>query len=315
MGKFFAGPRGRRERKKARKNLRLADLGVSPKTQVRYYDAVRKLWPIVANSETFEHMDDLVSEWVEERFSAGEPLNTIADGLSGLHYFIPSSKKKLPQSWKLFSVWRKYEIPSRAPPITADVVMAFAGKCLATLDFGMATLLLLGFHCCLRTGELLGLAADDLLVNEKAGIVHLRASKGGLRHNVKESVSIECPIVREVALHLIEIQSEAGLSAVPIWGRSGQAFRDSFQKLCKEFDVLHLNFRGYSLRRGGATAFFQATGSMERTLVRGRWASSSVARIYICDALSQIPKLKGTQKTKLMLAKYLPMLQPGSCKR
>ena len=308
MGRFFAGPSGRRARRKARKNLRLVDLGVSPKTQQRYYVAVRQLFPIIEDATTFEHMDDLVSEWVEDRFSSGEPLNTIADGLSGLHYFIPASKKKLPLSWKLFSVWRKYEIPSRAPPITADLVIAFAGRCLANLEFSLATLLLLGFHCCLRTGELLTLAADDLLVNESAGIVHLRASKGGLRHNVKESVTIECPMVRQVTMQMVDIQRETGMSAVPLWPHSGQAFRNAFQKLCGEFDVLALNFRGYSLRRGGATAFFQATGSMERTLVRGRWASSSVARIYICDALSQIPKLKGTKKTKKMLERYLPVL-------
>lgn len=313
MGKFFAGPRGRRERQKAR-NLRLADLGVSAKTQERYYDAVRKVWKTIENSRTFEDMDDRIGVWIEKRFSAGEPLNTISDALSGLHYFVPASKKKLPLSWKLFSVWRRYEIPSRAPPITADLVWAFAGKCLANLDFVMGSLLLLGFHCCLRTGEMLGISADDLLVNSRTGIVHLKTSKGGLRHNVKESVTIECPVVRQVVLQMIDIQREAGLSAVPLWSHSGQAFRTAFYRLCKEFDVLHLNLRGYSLRRGGATAYFQKSGSMEKTLVRGRWASSGVARIYICDALSQLPKLKGTEKTRKMLKKFLPILQPTSAR-
>ena len=99
-------------------------------------------------------MDELVSNWVEKRFSAHKPLNTISDALSGLHYFLASTKKKPPFSWKPFSAWRRYEVPSRAPPITADLVLGFAGKCLANLDLIMAALLLLGFHCCLRTGEL-----------------------------------------------------------------------------------------------------------------------------------------------------------------
>lgn len=295
---------------KARKDLRLADLGVSANTQQRYYEAVRKLLPIIESARTFEEIDDLVGDWVELKFSSGEPLNTIADALSGLHYFIPASKKKLPLSWKLFSVWRRYEVPARAAPITADLLMAFAGRCLAKLDFPMATLLLLGFHCFLRTGELFQIAADDLLVNSKTGIVHLKSSKGGVRHNVKESVTIECPIVRQVVLQMIDIQRDAGLSGVPLWKHSGQAFRTSFLTLCREFDVMHLNLRGYSLRRGGATAYFQTTGSMEKTLIRGRWASSSVARIYLCDALSQLPKLKGTPETAKMLRKYLPILQP-----
>ena len=47
------------------------------------------------------------------------------------------------------------------------------------------------------------------------------------------------------------------------------------------FQVEHLRFRGYSLRRGGATAFFGRTGIMEKTLLRGRWASVSVARVCV----------------------------------
>lgn len=225
----------------------------------------------------------MVSNWVEKRFSAHKPLNTISDALSGLHYFLASTKKKPPFSWKPFSAWRRYEVPSRAPPITADLVLGFAGKCLANLDLIMAALLLLGFHCCLRTGELFLISADDILVNSKTGIVHVKASKGRLRRNVKESVTIECPIVRQVVLQMIDIQREAGLSAVPLWTHSGQAFRrTAFYRLCREFDVVHLNLRGYSLTRGGATAHG------ENLIVRGRSPSSSVARKYLCYAVSQL---------------------------
>ena len=272
---------------------------------------MRRLFPVVSQVSTFEEMDEQISLWIQKRFSQGEPLNNVADALSGMHYFVPASKKQLPQSWKLFGVWRKYEIPSRAPPLTADLVLSFAGKCLVELNFSLATLLLLGFHCCLRTGEILNIAADDLLVNSETGILHLKKTKGGIRHNTKESVTIECPMVREVVLQTIAIQKQRRLLSVPLWTSSGQAFRSAFYRLCKQFDVVHLNFRGYSLRRGGATAYFQACGSMERTLLRGRWASSAVARIYLCDALSQLPKLKGTTKTKSMMKQFLPILQPG----
>lgn len=311
MGKYFAGPQGRAARRRLRKNLQLMDLGVTKQTQSRYYDAVRRLFPVVSRVSTFEEMDEQISLWIQRRFSQGEPLNNVADALSGMHYFVPASKKQLPQSWRLFGVWRKYEIPSRAPPLTADLVLSFAGKCLEELNFSLATLLLLGFHCCLRMGEILNVAADDLLVNSETGILHLKKTKGGIRHNTKESVTIECPIVREVVLQTISIQKQRRLMNAPLWTASGQAFRSAFHRLCKQFDVLHLNFRGYSLRRGGATAYFQACGSMERTLLRGRWASSAVARIYLCDALSQLPKLKGTSKTRSMMKQFLPILQPG----
>ena len=46
----------------------------------------------------------------------------------------------------------------------------------------------------------------------------------------------------------------------------------------------------------------QQTGSLERTLLRGRWSSISVARIYLCDALAQLPKSTCSMETKAQLA-------------
>ena len=48
-----------------------------------------------------------------------------------------------------------------------------------------------------------------------------------------------------------------------------------------------IGFRMYSLRRGGATAFFRKTRSMEAALDRGRWGSSRVARVYLNDGLAR----------------------------
>ena len=40
-------------------------------------------------------------------------------------------------------------------------------------------------------------------------------------------------------------------------------------------------FRGYSLRHGGTSFDFDSHHNFERTLVRGWWQSTRVARIYI----------------------------------
>ena len=53
-----------------------------------------------------------------------------------------------------------------------------------------------------------------------------------------------------------------------------------------------MGFKPYSLRRGGATAFFRATGSMEKTLDRGRWSSARVGRIYINDGIAKEVELR-----------------------
>ena len=302
--RFVAGVQGRRARQKQRKGIKLRDAGVTVQTQERYYVAVRGILKYFDQAKNYAELDEFLTDYIEKKFEGGYPLNTIADCLSGIHYFIPQSRRQLPSAWKLFSIWRKIEIPSRAPPLTEDLLLAFASRALECKQLEFATLLLLGFHCFLRTGELLSLTTESLLVNSKTGVVHLPSSKGGTRRNSKEAVTIECPMVREVASTLIEVRRAEGRQKLPIWLYSGSAFRQRFHSYLKFFEVVHLNFRCYSLRRGGATCDFQKHGLMERTLVRGRWGSTAVARIYLADALAQLPRLHMKPRTKQLLKKF-----------
>ena len=252
-----------------------------------------------------ESLDEAIADWIEEQFEKGAPLNTVADALSGIHYFVPSTRRGLPTSWKLFATWRKVEVPSRAPPLTSDLLWAMAAKALLDDNFELGALLLLGWHCMLRTGEMLAVRSTDLLLGEARGIVSLPASKGGTRHNMVESVTISDKFVLAVLHELKLLKQAQNLTQVPIWNASGTKFREAFKALCIFFRVNHMGFRGYSIRRGGATAFFQKTGSMEQTLLRGRWASVSVARLYLCDALSQLPALTASPHTRVLVQKFL----------
>ena len=79
----------------------------------------------------------------------------------------------------------------------------------------------------------------------------------------------------------------------PFWSSRGSAFRTRFKNLCVAFGL-----------QQGATHTFQQSKSMEEALLRGRWESSRVARIYIMDALSYLPSIKRSSYTASMLAKY-----------
>ena len=46
-------------------------------------------------------------------------------------------------------------------------------------------------------------------------------------------------------------------------------------------DTESSGYKPYSIRRGGATSHFIACGSLDRVVVRGRWAQTKTARIYI----------------------------------
>lgn len=306
MGRLpaVAGVRTRRARQKARRGIKLRNAGVTIKTQERYYTAVSELTKALGAVDSMEDMDEQICDWIEYQFEKGSPLNTVADALSGIHYFLPGTKKKLPGAWKLFAIWRKMEVPSRAAPLPADLCWAMASRAVQQGDFSFSSLLVLGFDCFLRTGEMLAVRPIDLLVNHDKGIVHLPASKGGTRHNVRESVRILDPRVLCLLAEMLEVKKSLGQMRIPIWTQSGSAFRQKFQEMCKFFKVDHLNFRGYSVRRGGATAYFHQSGLMEATLLRGRWASVAVARLYLCDALAQLPSLTASPHTQRLVSRY-----------
>ncbi len=306
MGRYkcFAGIRGRRQRQRLRKGISLQDAGITSNTQSRYYLSVSKLFPFISNCGTLEQIDDAASRWVISEFNKGKPLCFVGDGLSGLHYFLPQTRRHLPGAWRLFGTWRKLEVPSRAPPITADLVLAFSARALELNDLDFATLILVGFHAFLRTGEMLSLTPQDFMLNEHTGIVRLRHSKTGRRHNVQEVVTLEDLQVRQVAEMLLKVRRSNLTSHLPIWMGSGTSFRKKFDQYLAYFRVSHLGFRPYSLRRGGATAFFQSSGRMERTLLRGRWSSVQVAKLYLCDGLSQLPSLRISSDTKKFIHSY-----------
>ena len=184
-------------------------------------------------------------------------------------------------SWKLFGVWRKLESPGRAPPLTKEIIYSWANYAIEHQDLIFAGLILLGFFALLRTGELLQVRAKDLLLDDSNGIVTLFGTKTGQRDNVGEMVSFSDFFTLETLKIVQQLQKERDLLHVPICHRSAQSFRTQFRSYCSRFDLLQHNFRPYSLRRGGATWLFQSSGSMELALVKGRWSSSRVARIYI----------------------------------
>eukprot|EP00438_Fugacium_kawagutii_P013112 Skav213413 [mRNA] locus=scaffold797:806923:807864:- [translate_table: standard] len=310
--KIIAGRASRAERIYRRRTIVLDDAALSPKTQTRYYLALRKLMPYFEKMEFQHELDDLMCAWVRRMWRTGEPLLTVGDGLSALHFFQPWTKRLLPHAWKLFGVWRKVELPARAPPLTQRICRSMAAYCLSVNDVEMAACLLLGFHCLLRTGEIFQLTFSDFRLGEHNGIVSLKVTKTGQRHGVHEALAITDMPTLECVRTLRSLRRQQGLSSLPLWSGSGAKFRQRFAQLVAIFDLQSHQFRPYSLRRGGATHMFQESKSMEAALLRGRWNSSRVAKLYISDALSYLPSLNMSTTTRHFLSTfYLVDLQQG----
>ena len=103
---------------------------------------------------------------------------------------------------------------------------------------------------------------------------------------------------------MVDLRNQLGMSKTPCWDRSGSSFRILFRRIWSELCIENLNFRPCSLRRGGATYEMQHRGLMEKTLIRGRWKNSNVARLYICDGLAMLPRLRMSLEVKFSVAKW-----------
>lgn len=301
---FWPGQATQHQRRTARQNIVLEDVGITAATLDRYYLAVERLLPALQGVCTEHELDDVISDWVQTEFEDGTPIHLVGDALSGIHHFEPFTRKRLPKSWRLYGIWRKYEIPCRAPPITQDICLGMAGWCVHHQELVMASLLLLGFHCLLRTGELLQLRPCDFVLDAVSGVVSIPSSKSGIRNNSRESVVIRDPTTLDVVQVMLELRQEQGFPRTPCWDKSGSSFRSLFRKILDELDISALNLRPYSLRRGGATYEMQSHGLMERTLIRGRWKNSNVARLYICEGLAMLPRLTMSLRAKFQVAKF-----------
>ena len=192
---YWPGQASAADRRAARKNIVLENVGITEATLQRYFTAVSRMAHLLGKVTTECSLDDLVADWIQQEFEDGTPLYLVGDALSGIHHYEPFTKKKLPKSWRLYSIWRKYEVPCRAPPLTQGITLAMAGWCLQHGELTMGALILLGFHALLRTGELLSVRPCDFLFDNSTGLVSLPRSKSGLRNNSLETVSLHDPIL------------------------------------------------------------------------------------------------------------------------
>lgn len=298
--------RTRKERQSQRRAIDLRHAGITEATRDRYLAGLAMLLPVLTQIRSLLHLDELTADWIQKCWEDGESIHVVSDALCGLHFFEPWTKKGIPTSWRIFATWRKLETPCRAPPLTAHLVYCMAHYAVAHRDLSFAALLLLGFFALLRTGELLSLRPEDLLVGPKQTIVSLFGTKTGQRNNAAEMVSFFDDFTTEVLIALLDQRKSLRTIKTPIWSFSGQHFRNQFKTYLKKFDLIKHNFRPYSLRRGGATWTFQQSGSMELALVKGRWGSSKVARVYIADGISHLPGMTHTKRALNMLDKWTP---------
>lgn len=290
------------ERVAARRGICLKGLGISPQTEKRYNSAAAQLLPTLEAINDLDELDIACEEWIEAQWVRGTPLGTIGDALCAIHYYWPQVKGYLKGSWKLYKNWRRIEVPQRAPPMPHCVVRAMIGFLLDRAQPKVAFLVALGYHTYLRTGEILRLQVKDVSLSNTKGVVSIAPSKSGLRFNTREAVAIYDQGLHQL-WELCHLPSRMNPDSF-IWPHSSASFRKIFQQTLESLQVSQEQFQCYSLRRGGATNDFMTKGTMEGIILRGRWRSLSVARLYLEDGLSHLSQLRFPKQTWERLQYY-----------
>jgi hypothetical protein len=302
------------QRQQSRQQLgKLRDTTIRPKTFARYTEAVDRFLSFLSENyipypSTFIKLDEVLSEFIEHLWQAGEPKAWAGDALSGLSHFIPAVRKHIHGSWRLHSAWGKAELPARAPPLTLVLVYALAHYCRSKGWTDTLVLLLLGFHTYARTGELFSAKVGDFDIHPTTGmgVWRLPLSKSGQRQGSVESLTINDQWVGLLVYGFCRNKPPGDFLRVASPPQQRLRLNEALAAL--SFDW---GFRWYSVRRGGATHDYRMTGNLPAIMLRGRWGDMKTARIYLTDGLARAQELRLTDALKQRLEHLAKQVRPG----
>ena len=262
---------------------------------------------VIGNIHDYDRLDDLLAEYIQVLWEEGEPKHWAAYTLAAIQHRFPRSRNRIPSGWRLKAAWDRIELPARAPPLTVLFLQALAG---AAIEIGcprFACGLLVAFHSFLRTGELLSLRRTDVTFSRscRSAILNLHFTKGGVRRNQQEIVSLDDPTLARWLFRILAPLS-AGDTLIE---QRPYVFRKLFSDLIQVLQLNGFGFKPYPLRRGGATHHYRTFAEINATSVRGRWSDIRTARIYITDGLARLQELQVDKKHEDMLQDYVLRLQ------
>ena len=253
--------------------------------------------------------DDMVSEYIEHLWESGSPKSAANYVVAAIQFYRPETKHHLTWSWKLVKVWNQLEVPQRATPLTPELLMAFAGQAFKWQQWELGWLLVVGFTLFLRTGELLQIKAQDVVMGDRAGVLYLPPSKGGKRLFLPlERIEMAEQITFQAFRALLQKKQPGDL----LWTGSRQRFMSLWHSLV---DALHLqgcNFYPYSLRRGGASSAYRAGSSLDQLVTKGRWQHVTTARVYLDTGLQALATLTLPQAARPKLQRATAYFQSVS---
>jgi len=271
-------------------------------TRTNYRAGLRKflLW-LVDNSfddddVSVAELDELFLDYIHVLHRTGLPLSPARHALYGMEMYMPHLRRQLVRSRQAIRGWRKLVPAVSHPPLTWELTNVIALQLAHHGHWRYGVAVLLGFDCMMRVSELLALTTDDIAddydcrigMEHKGMVICLRKTKTGTYKSVE--------VLEHQVIILLRNLLSLTKSGSRLFPSSDETFRRHFKHACMSLD-LSSNIVPHSLRHGGATRYLTVKKMrLEDVLLRGRWASTSTARIYIQQGRAM---LLGQQKSKL----------------
>ncbi len=302
----------KQQRKQERLHLgRLEDLVVKKATLAKYHSHFNRFMVWAEENElslcSAEDTDATAANFIESLWADGFGKAEGSYLLAALQHMVPSLKNQLPLSWRLMKTWTKNELPTRAVPLGAQSVLAFAGLFWAWEEHALSAGILLAFDLFLRTGELFCIRRSDVEFFPGGATVQLLETKSSARQIHSERMLIW----DKTALLALRFLCRGKSPPDRLVDSSAIRFRSLWHRAVAFFLLEDFYILPYSLRRGGATSAFRAGVSFDQLLVRGRWTHQRTARIYLDEALQQSASMTFSASSKARLRWARLQLPPG----
>lgn len=271
-------------------------VGLQPKTQRAYRLALASFLKYIKKSKiccrNHRKLDAAVADYISTSYQKADPIAYSGHLLSALKRFHPELRLKLPNSSQLYRNWTRAYAPKRAVPASWELVEALIAKAMANQMPKLGLLLGVAFHCMLRTSELLSLTHGHIMVHDSQQAMSVVLPTSKTSEGNPQVLQVEDPVLISMAKELLRRKRKQQL----IWTRSTGSFRQTFQDLLQGLGFQPQSYFPDSLRRGGATWYYQRTLSLDATVMRGRWSCRKTARIYIDSGTLQLTHLTWSGK-------------------
>jgi integrase len=287
----------------------LSSLVVQPKTKNRYAESFRKFCEFHELVESFPlpefHIfDEWVADYVEQLWEEGSPKSDASYALAAIQFFRPQAKNHLVWSWKLVKTWNQVELPTRATPFSAELVLSMAGQAFKWKQFRMGWLLILGFAAFLRTSELITIERKEVVLPQhgrpQEAVLLLSDTKG----TKKNLLPLDKVVIQEkLCLQALQQLCKGLQPGDSLSQQSNRQFRKLFKDLLHALQLGNQGYMPYSLRRGGVTSAYKLGVPLDVLVTQGRWQHLPTARLYIDHGLQSLAQISHPPQTLHLCAK------------